>query len=49
MNVAARVDGDHFELRAGGVLPTLGVGFQVLGDVIMVQAADIILRPEGFS
>jgi hypothetical protein len=27
------------------VLPTVVVGYQVLGDVIVVQAADIILRP----
>jgi hypothetical protein len=27
------------------VLPTVVVGYQVLGDVIVVQAADIIHRP----
>jgi hypothetical protein len=27
------------------VVPTVVVGYQVLGDVIVVQAADIILRP----
>jgi hypothetical protein len=27
------------------VLPTVVVGYQVLGDVIVVQAADIIRRP----
>jgi hypothetical protein len=27
------------------VLPTVVVGYQVFGDVIVVQAADIILRP----
>jgi hypothetical protein len=27
------------------VLPSVVVGYQVLGDVIVVQAADIILRP----
>jgi len=27
------------------VLPTVVVGYQLLGDVIVVQAADIIRRP----
>jgi hypothetical protein len=27
------------------LLPTVVVGYQVLGDVIVVQAADIIRRP----
>jgi hypothetical protein len=35
--------------RAGNayalVLPTAGVGYQELGDVIVVQAADIIQHP----
>jgi hypothetical protein len=29
------------------VLPTIVVGYQVLGNAIVVQAADIIRRPEG--
>ena len=33
--------GDAYAL----VLPTIAVGYQVLGDVIVVQAADIIRRP----
>ena len=33
--------GDAYAL----VLPTIVVGYQVLGDVIVVQAADIIRRP----
>ena len=33
--------GDAYAL----VLPTVVVGYQVLGDVIVVQAVDIILRP----
>jgi hypothetical protein len=37
------------DTRAGDayvlVLPTVVVGYQVLGDVIVVQAADIIRRP----
>jgi hypothetical protein len=33
--------GDAYAL----VLPTVVVGYQLLGDVIVVQAADIILRP----
>ena len=33
--------GDAYAL----VLPTVVVGYQVLGDVIVVQAADIIRRP----
>jgi hypothetical protein len=33
--------GDAYAL----VLPTVVVGYQVLGDVIVVQAADIIQRP----
>jgi hypothetical protein len=33
--------GDAYAL----VLPTVVVGYQLLGDVIVVQAADIIRRP----
>jgi hypothetical protein len=33
--------GDAYAL----VLPTVVAGYQVLGDVIVVQAADIIRRP----